>query len=451
MEMTEEVDREEIAVKALTLVELKGLSARIAMNKVAQEMGITNWKERGAAHALVFEVLRRKNTLDKILNLTLREGSARLMHPYLRNLLRLSIYQMKFGRTNSALVTNEAVKITKEKFGVKTAKFVNAILRQVEKFPLQKIYENLNDIEVLSIKYFYPTWLVKYLVKLVGRRMAIKIMKKTNTVPPVYLRVNILKSEKEEILKMLKKEGVKIKEDKDLPDIIKVTSYDKPVTRTKAFQEGYIYMQTKSSALVSHVLNPEPGDFVIDLCAAPGGKTTHIAQIMKNNGKILAIDLNIRRVNEMKEKFKKLEAKIAHPLVADSRKLHATTIHKADKVLVDVPCSSTGAIWSKPEIKWKVNPRDIKRITQIQWELLAAAAKLVKRNGILVYSTCSITLEENEILIEKFLKLNPEFKLIPAEPFIGCKAYRGLEDAQRLFPYPNETEGFFIAKMKRIC
>ena len=447
--MSEKIDREEIAVEALTLIEVKGLSARIAMNRVAQEMKITDWKERGAAHALVFEVLRRRNTLDKILNMILRDGSPRLMHPYLRNLLRLAIYQMKFGKTNSALVTNEAVKITKEKFGVKAAKFVNAILRQAENLPLQKIYENLNDTETLSIRYFYPTWLIKYLTKLVGRHTAIKIMKKTNTVPPIYLRINTLKGEKEEILKMLKREGIEIKEDKDLPDVAKVVSYEKPVTRTKAFQEGYIYMQTKSSALVSHVLDPKPGEFVIDLCAAPGGKTTHIAQLMRNCGKILAIDLNARRVKEMKEKFKKLEVKIAHPLVADSRTLYKATTHKADRVLVDVPCSSTGAIWSKPEIKWKTKPRDIKHITQIQWGLLTAAAKLVKTGGVLVYSTCSITLEENELLIEKFLKLNPEFKLVPAEPFIGFKAYRGLEDAQRLFPYPNETEGFFIAKMKK--
>ncbi len=448
--MAEKIDREEIAVEALTLIELKGLSARTAMNKVTQEMGIIDWKERGAAHALVFEVLRRKNTLDRILNLVLKEGSTRLMHPYLRNLLRLAIYQMKFGKVGGPLVTNEAVKITKEKFGVKTAKFVNAILRQVEKFSTKKIYEHLNDIEALSIKYFYPTWLVNYLIKLVGRNMAIKIMKKTNTVPPIYIRINTLKCDKKRAIKMLRKEGVKVEEDKDLPEIVKVVSYEKPVTRTKAFQEGYIYIQTKSSALVTHVLNPLPGDFIIDLCAAPGGKTTHMAQLMKNQGKILAIDLNIRRMEEMKEKFKKLEAKITHPLVADSRILHKITMHKADKVLVDAPCSSTGAIWSKPEIKWKIKPRDIKRVTQIQWELLTAAAKLVKENGILVYSTCSITLEENEVLIEKFLKLYPEFKLVPAEPFIGLEAYRGLKDAQRLFPYPNETEGFFIAKMKRM-
>jgi len=447
--MTEEIGREEIAVEALTLIELKGLSARIAMNRVVREMKITNWKERGASHALVFEVLRRKNTLDKILNTILRDGSARLMHPYLRNLLRLAIYQMKFRKANSALVTNEAVKLTKEKFGVKTAKFVNAILRQAEKLSLQKIYENLNDFEVLSIKYFYPTWLIKYLIKLVGRHTAIKIMKKTNTVPPIYLRINTLKERKEEILEMLRKEGITVEEDKDLPDVVKVISYEKPVTKTKVFQEGYIYMQTKSSALVSYVLDPKPGDFVIDLCAAPGGKTTHIAQLMKNRGKILAIDLNVRRIEEMKEKFKKLDVKIAHSLVTDSRTLHKTTIPKADKILVDAPCSSTGAIWSKPEIKWKIKPRDIKHITQVQWELLKAAAKLVRKGGILVYSTCSITLEENELLIEKFLKLNPEFKLVPAELFIGLKAYRGLEDAQRLFPYPNETEGFFIAKMKK--
>jgi len=447
--MASKTDREEVAVEALTLIELKGLSARTAMNKVTQQMGITDWKERGAAHALVFEVLRRKNTLDRILNLVLKDGSTRLMHPYLRNLLRLATYQMKFGKVSGALVTNEAVKIAKGKFGIKTAKFVNAILRQIEKFSSKKIYEHLNDVETLSIKYFYPTWLVNYLIKLVGRNMAIKIMEKTNTVPPIYIRINTLKCEKEKVIEMLRKEGIKVEEDKDLPEIVKVISYEKPVTRTKAFQEGYIYIQTKSSALVTHVLNPAPGDFIIDLCAAPGGKTTHIAQLMRNQGKILAVDLNIRRMEEMKEKFKKLEAKIAHPLAADSRILYKIAMHKADKVLVDVPCSSTGAIWSKPEIKWKTKPRDIKRITQIQWELLTAAAKLVKDNGILVYSTCSITLEENEMLIEKFLKLYPEFQLVPAKPFIGLEAYRGLKDAQRLFPYPNETEGFFIAKMKK--
>jgi len=445
----ERVTREELAAEALTLIELKSKSARTAMKIVSETFEVQDINELKGAHALLFETLRRKNAIDRYLVLALVGMSINDINNYLKNLLRVAVYEIKFAGKNPAITTNQIVDITKRKFGKKVAGFVNALLRKIEKMDEKEIFRNLDDIARLSVKYGHPSWYVKYLIKLLGRHSAIKMLKKNITQPPLYVRLNTLKAPREEILEMLKKEHVNFVEDPHLPEVVKVIESKKPIVRTNAFREGYIYIQTKASALVSHVLDPKPGELVVDLCAAPGGKTTHIAQLMNNRGTIIASDFNIKRIREMCKKFELMNVKIAIPMCIDSTNPPFMEDLQADRVLVDVPCTSTGAFWSKPEIKWRPIKKTLKTIIPLQWMLLKTAAKIVKPGGIVVYSTCSIMLEENEMLIEKFLKLHSDFELIPAEPFIGIPGFRGLSETQRLFPHLHDTEGFFIAKIKK--
>jgi 16S rRNA (cytosine967-C5)-methyltransferase len=170
---------------------------------------------------------------------------------------------------------------------------------------------------------------------------------------------------------------------------------------------------------------------------------------MKNKGEIIALDSSSKRMYELLETSRRQSIEIIQPLLIDSRSVSFVFKKQFDKVLIDAPCSSTGAFWSRPSRKWSVNRRLIKWLNQIQWSLLERAASLVRSKGILVYSTCSLTLEENEMIIERFLKLNPDFRLTKAKPILGIHGFRGLNLCQRLFPHVNDTDGFFIAKLIR--
>ncbi|NVM01702.1 MAG: RsmB/NOP family class I SAM-dependent RNA methyltransferase, partial [Candidatus Helarchaeota archaeon] len=222
----------------------------------------------------------------------------------------------------------------------------------------------------------------------------------------------------------------------------------KPVTRIKSYKKGLYYIQTKSSAVVTHVLDPQPNELILDICAAPGGKSTHIAQLMKNTGKILALDLSFRRIKEIKLKLKLLNIKNIELIQTDSLKIPIRI--KADRVLVDPPCTGTGAYGSRPLARWKINIKKLKNFTNLQWKLLVSGASQVKKDGILVYSTCSILIEENEAIVKRFLKKYTNFKILPALPHIGIKGYLDCENCKRLFPHLHESEGFFIAKFQKI-
>jgi 16S rRNA (cytosine967-C5)-methyltransferase len=231
--------------------------------------------------------------------------------------------------------------------------------------------------------------------------------------------------------------------------MLKLQGGNKPVTQTDLYLQHAIYLQSLSSGLVSHVLNPQPSAIVVDLCAAPGSKTAHLAQLMKNHGNIIAFDNILFRVQELRRNITRLGVRNTHILLANSFDPPLRKEFHADYVLIDPPCSNTGVIQTRPEVKWHITPDLIRRIRRVQLTLLKQGTQLVAPDGYAVYSTCSITLEENEKLIRKFLASNPDFELVVAEPQMGTEALEGLVECQRLYPHKNDTEGFFIAKLHR--
>ncbi|NVM28222.1 MAG: RsmB/NOP family class I SAM-dependent RNA methyltransferase [Candidatus Helarchaeota archaeon] len=444
------IDKELVAAEAITAVET-GISERDALNRMSEKYNITDWRIRGAIHSLVFETLRRLNTIDLLIKNSLEKGTIDKLYPLLRNLLRIGVYILKSPQLNvpPPKITSFIVEVSKDRFGESVSKFTNALLRKIENMKLDDLITDSTDIEKLSFQYNHPIWFIEYLIDLIGFPDTIKFLKKSIEENGFYIRVNTLKTDLSSVVDLLEREEFTFSVDQDLPDVIAISRWKYPIMRSTLNEEGLIYVQDKASALISHVINPQEGDIIFDLCAAPGGKSMHLGQLLQNTGMILSIDRSSRRLLELSTKLSKYGLRNIYVINAVGENGPKYIRERADKVLIDPPCSGTGTFDSRPYSKWKFQMKELEILTSIQWKLLIAAEKTLKSSGEIVYSTCSITLEENEHLIKKFLRVFPDFTLVPATPFIGVPGFLGLSETQRLYPYLHDTEGFFIAKLKR--
>jgi 16S rRNA (cytosine967-C5)-methyltransferase len=215
-----------------------------------------------------------------------------------------------------------------------------------------------------------------------------------------------------------------------------------------SFQEGLFYVQDKASCYVAEVADPKPGMKVLDACAAPGAKTTHLAQLMQNQGTIYSLDYSSRRMKTWKKEVARMGATTAEPLIADVCS-SLPLASEVDLAVLDPPCTNTGAFGKQPSAKWRLTPGSIGRMAEIQWQMINNCAEAVKPGGILIYSASSVTVEENEMVIERFLKWHPEFRLAEINPKLGLPGLRGMEKCQRLYPHIHESNGFFIAKLAK--
>ena len=443
-------DKEELASEILILLENENISERIAIKKVMEKKGIKDWRIRGSAHRLTLETLRRRNVIDKIIRSSLKDWSSfDKLDPFLKNLLRVSVFQMKFSNISSALVTNQALEIIKRHPKIaKSVSFVNAILRQIEQKPVEVYFQGKNDIENLSLKHFYPSWLIKHVTKQYDKKFTRQFI--TEIPLENYFRVNTLKIPIQKAVDKLKEQGYRIEQEKRIPELLKLVSYKKPITRSKLHLKGMIYIQSKSSIMVSRILDPQPGEVVADICAAPGGKTSHIGQLMRNKGLIIAVELFKKRIPELKRILDKLGVKIAHVVNGDSKIFNQFMKIKFDRILVDPPCTGTGTLQARPLTKWQLSSTDIPRFARIQQNILRSGAKTVKKGGTLVYSTCSILIEENERVLREFLSKHDNFKIVQIEKDYGSPGLDNYPEAIRLYPHVDKTDGFFIAKFQRI-
>jgi 16S rRNA (cytosine967-C5)-methyltransferase len=266
--------------------------------------------------------------------------------------------------------------------------------------------------------------------------------------PPTYIRLNTLRASQEEILEKLAMEDVKLEKVELLKHAYKVTGAKHPLARTASFQEGLFYIQDKASCYAAEVADPKPEMTVLDVCAAPGAKTTYLAQFMQNQGLICSVDYSVRRMQTWRQEVSRMGVKIAAPVIADARS-SLPFAAEADIVILDPPCTSTGAFGKLPSAKWRLTPHSIERMADVQWQIINNCAEKVKAEGVLAYSTCSVTVEENEMIIERFLKWHPEFSLAEINPKIGLPGLRGLTKCQRLYPHIHQSNGFFIAKLQK--
>ena len=434
-----------LAIETLSWIELQRLGERLALTKTAKQLGIKDHKAIGLAHRLVSETLRKRNFIDFILNSALAPRSVNNFKLGPRAFLRLYVYETKILDGNLEKAARIA-RMGRSILGWRELEDLEEVLGEILSINPESGLKGLNELERVGLLTFHPPWFVKYCYRLLGRKEALLFLEKAAEIPPTYLRPNPLKAPKETLLKKLEDENVVLKKVQQLKHTYSLVQSKKPLTRTQSFKEGLFYLQDKASCLAAEISNPKPGNLVLDVCAAPGAKTTYLAQLMENRGKIISVDYSKRRMNVWKKETERTGTKIASSIVADARKPLPLTL-SADVVVLDPPCTSTGTFGKTPDAKWRLTKRSILGMAKIQGEMIEQIAEYTKEGGFLVYSTCSITVEENEMIIETFLKHHPEFKLIDTKPKIGLPGLRGLTKCQRLYPHIHECNGFFVAKL----
>jgi NOL1/NOP2/sun family putative RNA methylase len=289
---------------------------------------------------------------------------------------------------------------------------------------------------------------VEYCIKLFGKDEAIAFLKGSLHPPPTYIRVNTIAASEEEILLKLIAEGVKLEKVEPLKYTYRVLELKAPLNTSPSLKSGLFYIQDKASCFATQAANPQPGNTVFDVCAAPGAKTTFVAQLMANRGSIISVDFSAKRMTTWKKETERMGTTIAEPIVADAR-LSIPIVGEADLLVLDPPCTSSGVFAKQPSAKWRLSPKSIANMSELQRKIIENCADKVKKGGFLAYSTCSITLEENEGVIEQFLNAHPDYKLADIEPKIGMPGLAGYTQCQRLYPHIHNCNGFFIAKLQK--
>ncbi len=403
-------------------------------------------------HALVFETVRHQNVLNRIIHLNFQRFHAEKIPTSLRNLLRVATYLLTMASDiKNDLLSEEVRTITLSTLKDPTLlSLLENYFETLKNYNIDSLIESLEDPdERIAVQYSHPTWIVRDWINFYGLETALRILDSNNHAQPVYLRLNLYNQDKIEIIDQLRKEGVEIEQDQNLYDVVKVHSWKTPIPRLPSFTKGLYYMQDKGSALISHILDPLNGEKVLDACAAPGGKTLHIATLQQDSGTIIALDNHFRRLSELVTKIKHFNLKSISPILYDLR-LGLKIRIRFDKILVDAPCSGSGTFSSRPDAKWRVDRHQTKWLSKLQYSLLSNASTMLKDNSSasLIYATCSLHPIENELVVKEFLKNHPNFVLQPQKIFIGtpCPEF---PLAQRLFPHLNQTEGFTIFKIGR--
>jgi 16S rRNA (cytosine967-C5)-methyltransferase len=412
-------------------------------------LGIKDADAVRLAHMLVCETIRRQNFIDKFINNALKPEFISEFNLGVQAFLRLYVYQTRIAKNWSKINVEEAesiAKLARSILGWKVLRKVEHVLGVLLTQKPASIFEGLSDEERIGLLTFHPTWFVKYCVKLFGRREAIALLEADMQPPPTYIRLNTLKADENEVLQKLSEGGIKVEKVEELRHTYKVIVTKQPLTRTASFKEGLFYIQDKASCFAAEVADPKPRMTVLDVCAAPGAKTTYLAQLMQNRGVIYSVEYSKRRMNVWMNEVARMGVEIAVPVIADACNPLPFTI-EADIVVLDPPCTSTGSFGKLPSAKWRLTRRSVDKMAEIQWQMINNCAENVKPGGTLIYSTCSIAVEENEMLIERFLKWHPQFSLAQVTSKIGFPGLRGLEKCRRLYPHINQCNGFFIAKL----
>ncbi len=396
---------------------------------------------------LTHGVIRWQGRIDYILN-SFTHGNFSKSEINLKNALRIAVYQILFlTRMPQYAAVNESVEFVKRIRGEKTANFVNAVLRNVIRNmnDLQYPKKSENLLHYLSVYYSHPQWMVKRWLTRFEPTELEKFLSTNNEIPPMTLCINRLKITPGEFLALLDKEGIHYEGSQFIDFFIRVKTLS-GIAQMDIFRQGYFTIQDESQAIPVLLLNPQPGETVIDMCAAPGGKTMLMGQIMKNEGEILAIDKFPHKLTMMNATAERLGITIVKTQATDAATLDLPPVNK---VLLDAPCSGLGTLRKKPDMKWKREPEDIPALVQRQEKLIEQAARLVLPGGTLVYSTCTTEPEENEILVQQFLQRHPEFILDDASKCIN-KTLVNPDGFVMTYPHRHHIDGGFAARLLKL-
>lgn len=415
--------------------------SNLAVDSTLSECAL-NETDKGFVSALVYGVLERTFTVDYQLSLYLKQPVKKLK-PQVRVLLQMGVYQLLFmDRIPHSAAVNETVSLAKSNGCSFASGMINAVLRNVSKNGL--LLPDEKDISFYySVKYSFPVELIKFWIKSYGEENAVGIMSACDGRPPLSVRVNTLKSDTDELTSIFRKKDINV--DKGITEDSLNLGKCGSIEKSQAFKDGLFHVQDIASQLCAKALNPQENETVLDLCAAPGGKSFTLAQLMKNTGRIIACDIHNHRLALIKSGAERLGITNIECVCNDASQFNGN-IPPADRVLCDVPCSGLGIIRRKPEIRLKPLEQ-LKELPPLQLTILTNASRYVKKGGRLVYSTCALNPKENEGVCKKFLENNPDFNIITPDLFTENTFIR--DGFITLMPHINGTDGFFIAVFER--
>jgi len=438
------------ALDILIRIEKESGYSHLLIQDMIMKNQLSNQDERLLVE-IVYGTTERRLTLDYYLEPFIQ--SKKKLDDWVLTLLRMSLYQLQFlDRVPPHAVIHEAVEIAKERRHQGVAGFVNGVLRNIQRKGVRDLSEIKDEVLRLSVETSHPKWLVKRWIDQYGLAVTREICEANLSKKPLSVRLQRLNINQEEAITQLESENVKVTPSSIVKHGIIVEEGN--LIKTRFLKDGYGTIQDQSSMLASELVGVTEGITVLDSCSAPGGKATHLAEIMENNGHIFAYDLYKKKVNLIKQNAIRLGLDIIEASHVDARKLQS--IHEKeqfDRILVDAPCSGFGVIRSKPDIKYTKTEIDVERLSEIQLNILEHVSPLLKKEGRLVYCTCTINKTENEDIIKRFLRNNDNFEIdeqffnqLPEQlaSKAGVTQY-GLQ----IFPQTLNSDGFFISRLKR--
>ena len=405
-----------------------------------------NELDKGLMNEIVTGVVRWQMKIDWVLT-GFFHGNFTKAETNIKNALRVALYQILFlDKVPHSAAVNESVEFIKRLRGQKVADLVNGVLRNILRNLDNIRYPDFkeNKIQHLAVVESHPTWMVKRWINRFGYDETKKLLVANNERPDLTLRVNRLKIDFNYFLSQLEQHQIQFTRSEYLDFFVRV-KHMAGIGGSDMFRLGFFVVQDESAGLVVKLLDPKPGDRVIDLCSAPGGKTTYIGELMKNVGEIVAVDRYETRLNLVKNACQRLGIANAHYIAADAATVQTAP---AERVLVDAPCSGLGILAKKPDAKWKREPEDLVNLVQTQRAILENAAKHVKPEGVLVYSTCTTEPEENFDVIKSFLTDHPEFSIEAAGQFVDSRIVSP-DGYIETFPHRNAMDGSFAIRLKK--
>ncbi|MDZ8223534.1 16S rRNA (cytosine(967)-C(5))-methyltransferase [Nostoc sp. ChiVER01] len=444
----------------------KGAYADVALDRVLQKVSLAD-NDRRLLTELVYGSVRRQRTLDTLIDQLAKKKSHQQPQD-LRTILHLGFYQLRYQeRIPASAAVNTTVQLAKENGFSGLTGFVNGLLRQYlrkageqgsreaeEKNSLllphfDPLQLPENPVERLGILHSFPDWIIQVWLEQLGLVETEQLCEWMNQSPTIDLRINPLRTSIEEVEAALQSVGILARRIPHLPQALRLISSAGSIQKIPGFKEGWWTVQDGSAQLVSHLLDPQPGEVVIDVCAAPGGKTTHIAELMADKGKIWACDRTPSRLRKLQENSQRLNLQSIQIYTGDSRHFNQFQ-NTADRVLLDAPCSGLGTIHRHADARWRQTPESVRELSVLQKELLTHTSTFVKPGGVLVYATCTLHPAENEEVISTFLAESPNWQIESPSGFESpASAYSTPQGWFKVWPHRQDMDGFFMVRLRK--
>ena len=436
-----------VAIEALSWIEIEGMSERQAVFRSSNQLEVKDPRSLRLSQLLVLESTRRRNLLDKLLSLADPSLRYENMKAGPRSFARVYTYWTVIRGANRDTIL-ALLRAGRKLLGWRELAPLELTFGRMLGLRSEDVFSEASETQAIALRTFNPEWFVDYCMRTFGRKKAMEILKGEESLPPTYIRINTLAEDESVTVEKMKQTDTNMKKVRGMKYVYSVLRSRGPMLTSKIARLGNIQVQDKSSCLTVLAAKPRPRQVVLDVCAAPGTKTSFLAQLMRNRGTIYAIDISERRMNLWMKEMKRMNVKIANPLVADVRQPLPLGVD-ADVVVLDPPCSNSGTFAKVPSAKWRIRLSDFNKFSQIQLQMLHCCADRVRIGGRLIYSTCSISVEENEEVIEAFLRQDPRFRLTDFEPKLGEPGMRGLDKCRRFYPHLDDCNGYFTAAMIR--